>query len=168
MICKQALILLLLSFVLVSCKYNLFVDKRYVIQDTKGYLVFREDEVVFFPTNDTVDVEFLADKQKKKGYRIEFATDWLDSLSTDYSHLLFIKNDKRLSIIPVEIRNYLGVDWKKHDEESTMEYKWNNATNVLHYKIHDWRQILMISVVRESDRKRLSNLKIDSLPLHYR
>lgn len=168
MTCKQALILLLLSFVLVSCKYKLFVDKRYVVQDTKGYLVFREDEVVFFPTNDTADIDFLADKHKQKGYRIEFATDWLDSLSTDYSHLLYIKNDKRLSIIPVKIRNYLGVDWEKHDEESTIEYKLNNETNVLHYKVHDWRQILMISIVRESDRKRLNNLKIDSLPPHYR
>jgi hypothetical protein len=95
---------------------------------------------------------------------VEFTTDWLDSLSTDYSHLLFIKNDKRLSIIPVEIRNYLGVDWKKHDEENTIDYKWENETHVLHYKIHDWRQILMISVVREIDRKRLKELPAEGIP----
>ena len=75
MIYKQASILLLLSFILTSCRYKFFVDKRYVVQDTKGYLVFREDEVVFFPSNDTIDVKFLADNGKKKGYKIEFTTD---------------------------------------------------------------------------------------------
>ena len=168
MIYKQASILLLLSFILTSCRYKFFVDKLYVVQDTKGYLVFREDEVVFFPSNDTIDVKFLADKGKKKGYKIEFTTDWLDSLSTDYSNLLYIKNDKRLHLLPVKIRNYLGVDWEKHDEESTIDYIWKNKKHVLHYKIHDWRQILMISVARENDRKRLSDLKVDSLSLHYR
>ena len=163
---KGRFIILLFSFFLACCNYKLLVDKRYVVHNQKGYLVFREDEAVFFPTKDTIDAKFLADKHKKQGYKVKFTTDWLDSLSADYSHLLFIKNDKRLSIIPVEIRNYLGVDWEKHDEENTIDYKWGNETHVLHYKIHDWRQILMISVVREIDRKRVKELPAEGTSPH--
>lgn len=88
----------------------------------------------------------------KEGYRVEFQTDWLDSLSYDYTSINSVKG-QRLSIIPVIITYYLSDSWQEKDEQSYVEYSWENEMHKLKYKQHDWRQILMISVVREEDKK---------------
>lgn len=155
-------------FVFTSCNYKLLIDKRYVVQHERGYLIFRgEYGVFFYPTKDTLDSKFLSDKKKREGYKVEFDTDWLDSLSVDYSYISAFKNVK-LSIIPVEITYYLGDSWQKKDEQSVIKYNWNDELFILRFKQHDWRQILMISVVREEDIKRLKGLKSEPFPLHYK
>lgn len=164
---NKSILILIILFFLTSCNYRL-VNKRHVVQDTKGYLVFREGEVIFFPFKDTIDAHFLADKTKDRGYRIGFDTYWLDSLSTDYSNLLYIENDTKFSIIPVEIRYYLGSGWQKEDEYSSIGYKWKNETFELPYRLHDWRSILEVHLLRKSDKERAKNLNIDYGPLHYR
>jgi hypothetical protein len=157
---RKRILITLLFPLLASCNYRFFVDKHYIVREDKGYLVFNNDQIVFFPTKDTIDAKFLADKHKKEGYKVEYDTDWLDSLSTNYSNLLFIENDKRLSIIPVKIRNYLGELWRPVSDKGTIDYKWNNEKYTIRYETADWRQILMISAVRESDIKRIKDLKM--------
>ncbi len=160
-------ILALATFTLVSCNYKLFVNKRQIVQKEHGYLVFTGDYgVFFFPSKDTVDAKFLSDKEVKEGYKVEFETDWLDSLSVDYTFSNTSKGEK-LSIIPVRITFYLGDSWQEKDEQSYVEYSWDNEMHKLKYKQHDWRQILMISVVREEDKKRLKERKSGLFPLHY-
>lgn len=151
-------ITLLLFFFLGSCSYKL-ADKHYVIQDQKGYLVFTQDEVNFYPSKDTIDTKFLADNNKKEGYRLGFDTNWLDSLSTDYSYATERKYPKKFSIIPVEVRSYLGNAWQKESEKNTFTYWWDNQLRTLRYKVYDFRSIIHIAVVRERDVKRLDSLK---------
>jgi hypothetical protein len=137
------------------------------VQHARGFLVFRgEDEVTFYTTKDTIDSKFLADKQKKEGFKVDFDTNLLDSLSVDYSYIPLAKGI-RLSILPAEITYYLGDAWQKKDEQNVIEYNWDNQLFILRFKQHDWRQILMISVVREKDKKRLKELNIEPFPLHY-
>jgi len=163
----KPLVLIAFVFIIASCNFKLFVDKKYVVQHVQGFLVFRgENEATFYPTKDTVDAKFLADKKKKEGYRVEFNTGWLDSLSVDYSYISTIKG-VRLSIIPVEVTYYLGDAWQKEDEQNSIEYNWEDKLFVLRFKQHDWRQILMIAVVREQDKKRLKELNLGPFPLHY-
>jgi len=168
---KKGLISFLLLtgiYFLGSCNYK-FVNKRYIVKDIKGYLVFNNNnDVVFFPYEDTVDMNFLSDNHKKKGFRVEFDTYWLDSISTDYSNLLYIENDNRFSIIPAEIRCYLGTGWQTEDEYSAISYKLNNRTFELPYRLHDWRYIIEIHLLRKSDKAREAKLNIDYGPPHYR
>ena len=149
--------LFLFFFCFASCNYKFLVYKRYVVEDEKGYLVFTQDEVNFFPTKDTVDNYFLGEKNKEKGYRIDFSTDWLDSLSTDYSFAAEME-PKKFSIIPVVVRSYLGNVWQEKSEQNTFSYLWEGKRQILRYKVYDFRSIIHISVVRESDRKRLKGI----------
>ncbi len=168
---KNIAILLLLSICITSCNRKLFVDKRYIVQDQRGYLVFNNSQIIFFPAKDTVDSKFLTDRHRKEGYKLEYDTDWLDSLSADYSRLLYVKNDKRLSFIPVEITYYLGGAWRVTSDKSTVNYKFNDNTYTLSYETADYRQILGISLVRYSDRKRLKDMPVDTakvVPPHWR
>jgi hypothetical protein len=159
-----AIAFLLLS----SCNYKV-TNKKYIVKDVKGYLVFREEESIFFPYNDTIDIMFLADKNKKEGYKIGYDTYWFDSLSIDYSQLKNAEGYKvKFSIIPVEIRYYLGDVWMKKDEINTMYYKWNNEIMSLRFKQHDWRNIISIFLLRKGDQEREAQLNIDRPPLHYR
>ena len=168
MIFKKSIFIFSFFIILTSCNYRLFVDKRYIVQEQKGYLVFNQNQVIFFPTKVTIDMEFFSDKHMGEGYSVEFRTAWLKTLSTDYSNLLFIKNDKNLSVIPVAITSYLGSMWQKEDEQNTVDYKLDGVAHTLRYKQHDWRQILFISVVREIDKRRLDTLKIDPpIPSHH-
>lgn len=159
--------LTVLLLVFASCNYKLLVDKRYVVKREQGYLLFRGDYgVVFFPTKDTVDSKFLSDKRKKNGWKIEFDTEWLDTLSIDYSYIPVFKNVK-LSIIPVEITYYLGDSWQKEGDQDVIEYNWKDQLFVLPFKQHDWRKVLMLSVVREKDKQRLKGMRGGAFPLHY-
>jgi hypothetical protein len=167
---KNIAILLLLSIYIGSCNYKLLADKRYIVQDQPGYLVFNNSQIIFFPSRDTIDTKFLADRHKKEGYKVEYDTDWLDSLSINYDTLLFIKNDVRFSIIPVEIKYYLGSTWQLISDKSTVDYRFNDNTHTLSYEIVDYRQILGISLVRDSDRKRLKDMPVDTtkfVPPHW-
>ena len=164
---KRSLITIgILIITLMSCNYKLFVNERYVVQSERGYLVFRDGETTFYPTRDTIDAKFLSDYYKRTGYKIDYATDWLDSLSINYSNTYIVENAK-FSLIPVEITYYLGDVWQQKSERNSIEYKWDSKTFTLHFKQHDWRRILMIAVVRDSDRRRLAELKTEPPPLHY-
>lgn len=62
------LIFSLAIFTLASCNYKLFVNKRHVVQEDHGYLIFKDDfGVYFFPTKDTIDTKFLSDKRRLQG-----------------------------------------------------------------------------------------------------
>jgi hypothetical protein len=61
----------------------------------------------------------------------------------------------------------LVIHGKKKGEQNVIEYNWNNELFVLRFNQHDWRQILMISVVREEDKKRLKGKQSGPFPLHY-
>lgn len=166
---KLLLNILFITFLLSSCGYRrLLADKRYIVQDVKGYLVFTDIDVVFYPYKDTIDAHFLADKHKAKGYKIGYDTYWMDSLSTDYSDLLYFKNDTKLSIIPVEVRYYLGSTWEKEDEYGSINYKWKEDTFELPYRYHDWRSIIHIVLLRKRDEERAEKLDIPREPPHYR
>jgi hypothetical protein len=166
MVNKLISIIALPLIMFISCNYKLVVNKRYVVKEEQGYLVFRDGEVSFYPATDTIDVKFLANRKNKEGYKIEFRTDWLDSLSADYSYAYVVKNAK-FSLIPVNITYYLGDMWQTDSEKNVIDYKWNNEAFSLHFKEYDYRNILMISVVRETDRKRLNDLHVELPPLHY-
>ncbi|HTE30925.1 MAG TPA: hypothetical protein VK666_11170 [Chryseolinea sp.] len=164
---NKLFILTISTLIFASCNYKLLVDKRYVVQREQGYLVFRGDYgVIFFSTKDTLDSRFLSDEGRKEGYEIEFDTDWLDSLSVDYSYIPAFKGVK-FSILPVDITYYLGDFWQKKGEQNVIEYNWNNQRRILRFKQHDWRQILMISVVREEDKKRVREKQSGRFPFHY-
>lgn len=166
---KSKFLILALSLLLTSCGYKL-ANKRYIVQDAKGYLVFREGiDVTFYPFKDTVDAHFLADTHKEEGYKIGYDTYWMDSLSIDYSYLKEVGNGgSKLSILPVEIRCYLGEGWQKKDEKNTIYYYWNNELRILTFKQHDWRNIIHITLLRKSDEERAEKLDIPRKPPHYR
>lgn len=168
---RLLLIVLYVALLLSSCSYKrLLADKRYIVQDVKGYLVFREGtDVTFYPFKDTIDAYFLADKHKEEGYKIGYDTYWMDSLSIDYSYLREAeKGGSKLSILPVEIRYYLGDSWQKKDEKNTIYYYWNNELRTLVFKQHDWRSIIHIVLLRKSDEERAKKLNIPDEPFHYR
>lgn len=150
-----------------SCNVVLLADKRYVIKDLYGYIVIRDhEEITFYPYVDTIDANFLADRNKKDGFRIDYYEAWVDSLAVDYKQLTDVINIKQLAIIPVEMRYYLSDSWLKNAELNTIEYKWNNEPGILRFKQDDWRHIVWVIPRRAGDKSRKSYLDRD-LPLHY-
>lgn len=168
---KQIIIaILLFPIFIASCNYRFIVDKRDIIQNQAGYLVFRKGEVTFYPTNDTIDADFLSNKHKQEGYQLEYDTDWLGNLSTDYSKLRVAENASKFSIIPVEVTYYLSRMWRPISDKNEFSYKWNNNIHTLRFETADYRQILGISLVRYSDRKHWKDMPADTtkfVPPHW-
>ncbi len=155
-----------LSFILIiclfgSCNYKLLVDKGRIIEERKGYLVFFHNDIVFFESKDTLDVKFM-DVSHTNGFRIEWQnTEWLKKLSHKAPIINDIKgsNEKAfISLIPVMIRYYLGDTWQKVSEKNVIYYGFDKKMKGMIYKVHDYRRILLISVLRKTDVERISPL----------
>lgn len=159
---KIRLIQLLIILFLPSCSHEIMVNKRYVVKDEIGYLVFTQDEVIFYPFNDTIDVNFLGAKNHKEGYRVGFRTQWLDSMSVDYSAITKRSYPKKFSMVPVQVRYYLGEMWGKSSTKNSFSYLWNDQEKTLHYEIDDWRQILSISVLRQREKELLKKINFEN------
>jgi len=153
---KNVMYVFIIFLLFIACNKRLLVDKRSVVNSVNGYLTFFKGQVVFYPWKDTNDVDFL-NNSHKNGFRVRRKDiDWLDSIATRYP--IFISKEipimqlpDTISIIPVKVQYFLGDNWTKKSATNTLFYYQNNTSHTVTYKLSDYRQILLISVIRDSD-----------------
>lgn len=154
---KKIFVFLCLS-ILIGCNFKLFVSKNKVVESIDGYLMFLRDDIIFFPTADTVNEVFLTNSHVN-GFKIDsYETDWLKNLSQKYD--IEIGRDsltavESISIIPVSLRYYLGDVWQKNSDKIDFEFRFSQQKHRMTYKVYDFRNILLISTQRKSDTKRI-------------
>lgn len=139
----------------ISCGYRVLVDKKHVVNQKSGYLIFVQDYAIFSPSKDTVDRTFLLSR-KPEGYIINYERlAWLDSLAIDYSKLAKFPTANKFSIIPVTMIYYLGDDWERLKEYNDFTYKLDNKEYKIRYRTFDARFVIGIRLRRLSDLIRL-------------
>ncbi|MGN7819566.1 hypothetical protein ACTJJB_05515 [Chitinophaga sp. 22536] len=167
-------------FALMSCNRALLVPQKDVIRNQKGYIVFyyENEEALFFPWADTIDVRFLA-RNHMDGYRIDRSIKDLqyikelaigqkitkNILQDDHS----IQVEEVVKLLPVNIKFFWGEGWKlrkatKNGQKVNIKYTFSNKDVDLIYKIYDDRQILSIVPVRESDKLRVKEAVPENSP----
>ena len=73
-----------LLFFCLSCNHAIFVHKKDVIHNQKGYILFYydEQEAFFFPSTDTIDNKFLSQNRIKTGRFWICDSKWLQLLKS--------------------------------------------------------------------------------------
>lgn len=153
-----------------SCNHAIFVHKKDVIHNQKGYIVFyyEKEEALFFPSKDTVDNEFLS-QNHISGYKI-----WTGEKDLEYLKQLAInqtvgKNvldkgqsiqvDEQIKIIPVNVQYYWGDGWNlnktKRQQKINIKYEYAKKEREFFYRIYDHRYIMSITPTRKSDIRRI-------------
>lgn len=163
----------LICCVCIACNYKLFVHKKKIVQEQNGYLVFyysdTYQDIAFFPSKDTVDKRFLS-QSHVNDYRI-----WDENVRNEIMYLkerafnyafqrTNYKSETAISVdtlylIPVTVRYYLGdlLYFNQHGpQHSSILYEFDKKGHELRYNVDDYRNVLLVSVLRDSDRKWLS------------
>jgi len=149
----------------------MFVNKKDVIYNQKGYILFyyKQEEALFFPYRDTVDAKFLS-RSHLDGYRIgnnERDLDYLRRLAisqTVVQNVLengkSIQVDESVKLLPVSVRYYWGDNsalklQRAIDNMNVIRFEYSKKEVELSYRIYDHRHVMSIVLVRESDRKKI-------------
>lgn len=139
----------------ISCGYKVLVNKKYVVDEKSGYLIFVQDYAIFCPSKDTVDNDFLL-SPKPEAYVINYERlKWLDSLAIDYSKLAKIPMANKFSIIPAKMTYYLGGDWERVKDYNDVTYILDNKEYRIRYRTFDARSVITIGLRRQNDLIRL-------------
>lgn len=159
-----------LLFFCLSCNHAIFVHKKDVIHNQKGYILFyyEKEEALFFPSKDTIDSEFLS-QSHLSGYRIESGEKdlvYLKKLAINHTVVQnvlqngqSIQVDEPIKLIPVNVQYYWGDGWRfrklKQQQKVNVKYQYDNKDVELLYKLYDDIYIMSITPTRQSDKKRV-------------
>lgn len=167
---RRHLILCLAFLFCLSCNRVMFVNKKDVIYNQKGYILFyyEQEEALFFPFRDTVDAKFLG-RSHLDGYKItgnERDLAYLKRLATSQTVVQnvlqngrSIQVDESVKLLPVCVKYYWGENFalklqKTIDNMNTIRFEYSNKDVELSYRIYDHRRIMSITPARENDRKK--------------
>lgn len=155
---KKLLIPISCIIIFGSCNYKLFVSKKSIVQNKNGYVLFLRSDIIFFEYNDTLDSKFL-NSNHRNGFKIDgLLLNWMDSIAGKVKISIEMqqsKLDETISIIPVNIVYYLGDTWQKHSEKNLIRYRTEDGVGSLLYKLYDYRKILLITLLRKTDIKKI-------------
>ena len=159
-----------LLFFCLSCNHTIFVHKKDVIHNQKGYILFyyEKEEALFFPSKDTIDSKFLS-QNHVDGYKFwsgEKDLEYLKKLAinqTVVQNVLqngqSIQVDEPIKLIPVNVQYYWGDGWNlnktKGQQKINIKYEYANKDKDLFYRIYDHRYIMSITPIRKSDISRV-------------
>lgn len=160
--------IVLLSFFFASCDHEIFVHKKDVIYNQKGYILFyyETEEAIFFPFKDTVDSKFLG-QSHLNGYRITYEQkiNYLKKIAITQMVRINVLLDGKsipvnepIKLIPVTVQYYWGEEyWPfkkiKEKQKINIKYNYNNKEIDLFYRPYEDMYIISISPTRESDKK---------------
>lgn len=160
-----------LLFFCLSCNHAIFVHKKDVIHNQKGYILFYydEQEAFFFPSTDTIDNKFLS-QNHIDGYRIGSSEKDLDYLKKLAINQTVVQNvlqneqsiqvNKEIKLIPVNVQYYWGDNLKLRLQkaiDNKNNIKFQNAEKEIdfYYRLYDHRYIMSITPIRKSDISRI-------------
>ncbi len=161
-----------LLFFCLSCNHAIFVHKKDVIHNQKGYILFyyENEEALFFPSKDTIDSKFLS-QNHIDGYRISSTEKDLEYLRKLAINQTVVQNvlqngqsiqvDEQIKLIPVNVQYYWGDGWRfskvRKQQKINVKYQYNNKDIELLYKLYDDIYIMSITPTRKSDINKIEN-----------
>ena len=153
-----------------SCNYSIFVHKKDIVHNQKGYIVFyyEKEEALFFPSKDTVDNEFL-NQNHMDGYKMWSGEKDLEYLKQLAINQIVVQNvlnngqsiqvDEQIKLIPVNVQYYWGDGWNLNktngQQKINIKYEYAKKEREFFYKIYDHRYIMSITPTRKSDIGRI-------------
>lgn len=161
-----------------SCNRVMFVDKKDVIYNQRGYLLFHypDEEALFFPCKDTIDSKFLGHPHLN-GYKITGSEGDLAYLRKLAASQTVVRNvlqdgrsiqvDEPLKLVPVNVKYYWGDNaalklQKTIDNMNVIRFEYQGKEIELSYRIYDHRRIMSITPVRRSDITRVEQEYVPS------
>jgi len=158
-------------FFCLSCNHTMFIHKKNVIHNQKGYILFyyENEEALFFPYKDTIDSKFL-NQNHLDGYRIGSGEKDLEYLKNLAIKQAVVQNvlqngqsiqvDERLKLIPVNIQYYWGDNLKLRlqktiDNKNNIKFQYAEKEVDFYYRLYDHRYIMSITPLRKSDISRI-------------
>ena len=162
-----------LLFFCLSCNHAIFVHKKDVIHNQKGYILFYydEQEALFFPSADTIDSRFLS-QTHIDGYTIGSSEKDLEYLKKLAINQVVVQNvlqngqsmqvDGKIKLIPVNVQYYWGDNLKLRLQkaiDNRNNIKFVNAGKEIdfYYRLYDHRYIMSIIPTRKSDVNKIDD-----------